>query len=56
MLSVRACAKINLALDILFKRADGYHEVEMVMQSISLADTVVLREREQGIVITIHIE
>ena len=55
MLSVRACAKINLALDILFKRADGYHEVEMVMQSISLADTVVLREREQGIVITANV-
>lgn len=37
-------AKINLALDILGKRADGYHEVRMVMQSISLADTVVLTE------------
>ena len=32
-----AYAKINLGLDVLGKRADGYHEVSMVMQSISLA-------------------
>ena len=31
-----AYAKINLGLDVLGKRADGYHEVSMVMQSISL--------------------
>ena len=31
-----AYAKINLGLDVLRKRADGYHEVSMVMQSISL--------------------
>lgn len=37
-----AYAKINLGLDVLGKRADGYHEVSMVMQSISLADTVTL--------------
>ena len=35
-----ACAKLNLALDILGKRADGYHEMRMVMQSIDLADEV----------------
>lgn len=33
-----ARAKINLSLDVLSKRPDGYHEVEMVMQSIELAD------------------
>lgn len=42
MLTVTANAKINLALDILHKRADGYHEVAMVMQAIALADTVQL--------------
>ena len=35
-----ACAKLNLVLDILGKRPDGYHEMRMVMQSIDLADHV----------------
>ena len=35
-----ANAKINLALDVLKKRADGYHEVRMVMQSVALADSI----------------
>ena len=35
-----ACAKLNLALDILGKRPDGYHEMRLVMQSIDLADHV----------------
>lgn len=37
-LSVKAPAKINLALDVLHKRNDGYHEVKMVMTTIDLAD------------------
>ncbi|MBQ2687565.1 MAG: 4-(cytidine 5'-diphospho)-2-C-methyl-D-erythritol kinase [Clostridia bacterium] len=37
-----APAKINLTLDILGKRVDGYHDVAMLMQSVSLADTVKL--------------
>jgi len=41
-----ASAKINLTLDVLGKRADGYHDVAMVMQSISLADRVVLSGAE----------
>lgn len=36
----RACAKLNLALDILGKRPDGYHDLRMVMQSIDLSDEV----------------
>ena len=34
----KAPAKINLGLDVLHKRADGYHELEMVMASVDLAD------------------
>ncbi|WP_071458806.1 4-(cytidine 5'-diphospho)-2-C-methyl-D-erythritol kinase [Bacillus massilinigeriensis] len=41
-LSVKAPAKINLSLDVLYKRPDGYHEVEMVMTTIDLADRVEL--------------
>ena len=39
---LRAFAKVNYALDVLSLRADGYHEVSTVMQSISLADEVEL--------------
>ena len=37
---VKAPAKINLTLDIVGKRPDGYHDVAMVMQTVSLYDTV----------------
>lgn len=39
-MTVLAPAKINLSLSVLSKRADGYHTVEMVMQSVDLTDTV----------------
>ncbi|WP_374055365.1 4-(cytidine 5'-diphospho)-2-C-methyl-D-erythritol kinase [Rossellomorea sp. FM04394] len=41
-LLVKAPAKINLSLDVLHKRSDGYHEVEMVMTTIDLADRIEL--------------
>ena len=41
-----AWAKLNLTLDILGKRPDGYHEMKMVMQSIDLCDDLELSERE----------
>lgn len=37
-IDIDARAKINLTLDVLSKRPDGYHEVEMIMQSIDLKD------------------
>lgn len=37
-----APAKINLGLEILKKRTDGYHEVDMVMQSINLCDEIII--------------
>lgn len=39
---IKARAKINLSLDVLRKREDGYHDVQMIMQSISLHDKVFL--------------
>ena len=36
----KACAKINLSLDVKGKRPDGYHEMDMIMQSVSLWDEV----------------
>ncbi|UAC50138.1 4-(cytidine 5'-diphospho)-2-C-methyl-D-erythritol kinase [Bacillus aquiflavi] len=41
-LLMKAPAKINLSLDALYKRLDGYHEVEMVMTTIDLADRLEL--------------
>ena len=46
-----APAKVNLALDILGTRPDGYHDMRMVMQTISLCDTVTVREAERGFVL-----
>ncbi len=43
---VIAYAKINLHLDICTKRADGYHDVETVMQSVSLRDTISVTPHE----------
>lgn len=48
MLIIDACAKINLTLDILGKRPDGYHEVVMVMQQLELSDVLKLREGPKG--------
>lgn len=49
MATVKANAKINLTLDILNKRADGYHEVAMVMQAVGLFDTIHLTQAAAGI-------
>lgn len=43
---IEAPAKINLYLDILKRRSDGYHEVEMIMQTVSLFDVVTIRKTD----------
>lgn len=48
MYYVKAPAKINLTLDVLHKRPDGYHEVEMIMTTVDLADRIGLEVREDG--------
>ena len=48
-LAVKALAKINLGLDVLRRREDGYHEVKMVMQTIHLYDQLHLKKIESGI-------
>ncbi len=48
-LKLNAYAKVNLSLDVLARRPDGYHEVETVLHTVELHDTVVLREAEGGI-------
>lgn len=46
-LTLKALAKINLGLDVLGKRDNGYHDVRMVMQTIYLYDNVTLTKTEE---------
>lgn len=49
-LELKALAKINLGLDVLGRRENGYHDVRMVMQTIHLYDDVILEKtKEPGI-------
>ena len=43
-ISLKALAKINLGLDVLGKREDGYHDVRMIMQTIHLYDRVEIKD------------
>ncbi|WP_339292093.1 4-(cytidine 5'-diphospho)-2-C-methyl-D-erythritol kinase [Paenibacillus sp. FSL W8-0187] len=47
----KAPAKINLMLDVLHKRPDGFHEVEMVMTMIDLADRLEMYEQKRDTII-----
>ncbi|RKM55975.1 4-(cytidine 5'-diphospho)-2-C-methyl-D-erythritol kinase [Butyrivibrio sp. CB08] len=44
----KAYAKINLGLDVLGKRDDGYHLVKMIMQNVDIFDTLTFRDTEDG--------
>ncbi|MGN0343217.1 MAG: 4-(cytidine 5'-diphospho)-2-C-methyl-D-erythritol kinase [Roseburia sp.] len=48
-ITVKALAKINLGLDVLRRREDGYHEVKMIMQTIHLYDQLFLEKTESDI-------
>ena len=51
-LSLKAYGKINLGLDVLRRREDGYHEVRMVMQTVGLYDRIdLVRKDAPGIVV-----
>ena len=47
-LTERAWAKLNLSLDVLDRRPDGYHDMRMVMQTVSLCDEVRLEALDAG--------
>ena len=44
---LRAMAKINLGLDVIRKRDDGYHEVRMIMQTIKMYDVLDIRKKRR---------
>jgi len=43
-IAIKAYAKINLGLDVIRKRPDGYHDIKTVMQTVNLYDTVTIRK------------
>jgi len=47
--SLKACAKINLGLQILGKRQDGYHDLITIFQTVDLADELTVRLQEPGL-------
>ena len=48
-IEIDSYSKINLTLNILAKRQDGYHDIETIMQSINLADKIFIKEEKEGI-------
>ena len=51
-LELKAYAKINLGLDVVRKREDGYHEVRMIMQTVNLYDRIDMDRTEDGVIKT----
>lgn len=49
---INAHAKINLALDVLREREDGYHDIDTIMQEVELHDTISIETGRGGIVLT----
>ena len=48
-IKINSYSKINLTLNILSRREDGYHEIETIIQSINLADQVIITKEKEGI-------
>ena len=49
----KAYAKVNLGLDVIRRREDGYHEVRMIMQTVDICDVLTFTRQERpGIVVT----
>lgn len=53
-LHLNAYAKVNLTLDVLAERSDGYHDIESVMHTIALHDSITLREAGAGVELSVH--
>ena len=47
-IDLKSRAKVNLSIDVLGKREDGYHLVEMIMQTIDLYDKLKITEIEEN--------
>ncbi len=52
--TVRTPAKINLILDVLGKRGDGYHDIKSLVMPVSLYDTLTIERTDEGIDVRMH--
>ena len=52
--TIKAYAKVNLGLDIVGTREDGYHLVRMIMQSLDLADIITIKKTDKAGVIDVQ--
>lgn len=51
-MEIRAYGKVNLALDVVGKRQDGYHLLKMIMQTVDIYDVLTFKKGSKGITIT----
>ena len=56
MLTLSSPAKINLTLEVLSKRPDGYHEVRTLMQTVDLCDSITIEELPKARSLEIHVD
>ena len=52
-IKLRAPAKVNLTLEVLDERPDGYHELRSLVQCLSLADELTLRPAQEGVTVSV---
>jgi len=50
MLKLKSFAKINIGLEVLYKRKDGYHEINTIFSKISLADDIIIEPNKELVV------
>lgn len=51
-MKIKAYSKVNIALDVIGKREDGYHLLKMIMQTVNIYDELTFKKGEEGIHIT----
>ena len=52
VINTKAYAKVNLSLDVLRRREDGYHDVKMIMQTVNIYDEITIEDADEGISIS----
>ena len=54
-IELKAYGKINLGLDVIRKRPDGYHDLDMIMQMVDVYDDIVITKNKTGKTVLIYI-
>ena len=47
-IELKAYGKINLGLDVIRKRPDGYHDLDMIMQTVNVYDDIIITKTEKN--------